>query len=411
MQEVIAQVQQLEGLDPAARQQLLEDLKQTDPRLWPDMVRQFRATLAYRQQMQDRQAQRAVAASQPQPSQSAQASVALRPGAQEEITLPLGPSPTAEPGKAKLERGAAGPGSAAGARPGGSAVATGTVPVAGGAAASRVPSNGVATAPAAEKPVPADASARKVDRQVVQTSYEAPASDASRAELEQAIHAMEAKVNSAPQSAGEVAQQAQLRMLYLLAGRRDDAFRPIPSAVPSVQDFWSKELYGLATLLDTQQTDNPERRAAETRQHLSEALDSLSRSSALVVRNLTFVTEVQSYGNYRPFAESKFSPGQEVLVYAEVENFVSEPTATGYATSLSYGYQIFDSRGQRVAQDEFKSNEVCRNQRRDFFIGCHIYMPKRAYNGRHTLQLTVEDLKSQKIGQQTIEFTMVDADK
>ena len=33
-------------------------------------------------------------------------------------------------------------------------------------------------------------------------------------------------------------------------------------------------------------------------------------------------------------------------------------------------------------------------------------MPKQIYNGKYTLQLTVEDTKGQKIGQSSIEFTV-----
>jgi hypothetical protein len=38
------------------------------------------------------------------------------------------------------------------------------------------------------------------------------------------------------------------------------------------------------------------RRAAEAKRHFSESLTRLGESSPLVVRNLAFVTEVQSYG-------------------------------------------------------------------------------------------------------------------
>ena len=36
----------------------------------------------------------------------------------------------------------------------------------------------------------------------------------------------------------------------------------------------------------------------------------------------------------------------------------------------------------------------------------HIWLPKRIYGGRYTLQLTIEDTLSQKIGQSSIEFTI-----
>ena len=52
------------------------------------------------------------------------------------------------------------------------------------------------------------------------------------------------------------------------------------------------------------------------------------------------------------------------------------------------------------------TEEHCQNQRRDFFIGYHLRLPKRIYSGKHTLQLTVEDLKSHKVGQSQIDFVV-----
>ena len=71
----------------------------------------------------------------------------------------------------------------------------------------------------------------------------------------------------------------------------------------------------------------------------------------------------------------------------------------------------FGVASMRVASGEAKSEETCRNLRHDFYISYPLTLPERIYNGPHTFQLTVEDLKSQKIGQQTIDFTIIDARK
>ena len=77
----------------------------------------------------------------------------------------------------------------------------------------------------------------------------------------------------------------------------------------------------------------------------------------------------------KEFESSEFEPGQEVILYAEVENFKSEPTPEGYHTALQSSYQILDSRGQRVAEHEFATTEeYCRNPRRDFFLRYHIFL-------------------------------------
>ena len=54
LQEAMAQVRELGVLDPQEQNKLLEDLKQTDPSLWPLMVKQTRAAVAYRRKSMDR---------------------------------------------------------------------------------------------------------------------------------------------------------------------------------------------------------------------------------------------------------------------------------------------------------------------------------------------------------------------
>ena len=125
----------------------------------------------------------------------------------------------------------------------------------------------------------------------------------------------------------------------------------------------------------------------------------------MALRNLTFCTEVLSYGCLKRFEKYEFTPNQEVLLYAEVENFASEPTPKGYFTSLRSSYQILDAQGRRVAEHAFPATEeYCQNRRRDFFIGYHLCLPKGLPPGKHSLQLVIEDLTSRKVGQGAVEF-------
>jgi hypothetical protein len=143
--------------------------------------------------------------------------------------------------------------------------------------------------------------------------------------------------------------------------------------------------------------------------HLRDANLKLGDMATLSVRNLAFATEVHSYGVYKKFERYEFHPGQEVLLYAEVENFKSAASEQGFHTALKSSYQILDNRGARVDQKEFEiTEEHCQNPRRDYFIRYFVWMPKRVYGGTYTLQLTIEDTLSQKIGQASIEFTVAD---
>ena len=379
---LVAEVARSEGLDAAARERLSQDLLQADPSLWPLMVQCFRATLAYRRQVEQRGEGKEAG---PPPEQTA-----FRPPPEDERPAAQARLPSAaEP---------VGP-----ARSGGESSS---------AASARERSPGEPPANArrdsgtakSEPPGPADP--------VVPAGYHAPAGEGWRQRLAATIAALESEARHVPRAQAEVDLQSRLRMLYLIAGRREDALRPIASAAPAVQEFWSHELYGLATWLDGDRITEAARRAGEAKTELAAAADRLGEVAHLAIRNLTFVTRVQSYGDLKPFERYEFAPDQEVLLYAEVENFKSEEMPQGFYTVLGGKYLIFNNRGERVDFKDLKTTEdTCRNLRRDFFLGYYLRIPKHLYPGKYTLQLTLEDRKSQKVAQSSIDFTVKEASR
>ena len=179
----------------------------------------------------------------------------------------------------------------------------------------------------------------------------------------------------------DVAQQARLRMLYAAAGRREDAMRPFPAASPAGQQFLSKEMEGLSTWLNVEQAPDagPGRRnESGTQRGACEAC----RGGPANVRNLAFCTEIQSYGCTKRFEKYEFQPNQEVLLYAEVENFCLPADTEGISHVATEQLPDFDARGQRLAEHAFATTEeYCENRRRDFFIGYHLCLPKEIQPG------------------------------
>jgi len=358
----MAELQQLGAFDPAAQKKLMADLRATDPAIWPLVVQQFRAALAYRRRAQQRSAANTAAP---------------------RVELPPRLSHLPPAGGAALPPSDA---------PQGNYPATGHAPL--GALAAEA-------GPQSKRPAtPKNA--------VVAASYNAPASGDWQDQVESAARKLAAKTADSPHSPEEIARQVRLRMLYLLAGRRDDALQPIPAMAAPMQDFWKKQFYALWKSLDTQGVADGPRRAAETKQILDEAVAKLGESAPLEVCGLALCKSIDGYGCIAAFEKDEFTPGQEILLYAEVKNFTSEQTAKGYHTTLRSSWQIFDSRGQRVVEHDCpETEEYCRNVRHDFFVGIRIVLPeKHIYPGRHTLQLTIEDLKSRKLGQASIPLTI-----
>jgi hypothetical protein len=165
---------------------------------------------------------------------------------------------------------------------------------------------------------------------------------------------------------------------------------------------------GLAACLDTERLPGDDNRAAEARPLLMDAAVKLGESAPLSLRNLSFCTAVQSYGCTKRFDKYEFTANQEMILYAEVENFVSTPTSQGYHVSLQSNYRIVDASGQVVTEQKFSATEEnCQNIRRDFFIGYRVQLPKTIQPGKYTLQLDLEDLACHKTGQAAIEFVVI----
>jgi hypothetical protein len=226
--------------------------------------------------------------------------------------------------------------------------------------------------------------------------------------LNNAITSLESELARAS-ATDRAALEARLRLLCLAAGRRDEALRSRPGTAFGEQEFWSKEAFGLAVLLDTAKEPDAQRRAAASAPHLRQAAERLGEIGGLAVKNLHFCTEVKGYGSFVSFPQDEFRLGQEVLLYCELENFHSKLTDKGYHTALKARYQVFDSSGNRVAEKDLGTkDEHCQNRRRDFFVPYFLWMPKQIPSGKYQLKLTLEDVHAGQTAEATIEFGIKD---
>ena len=220
---------------------------------------------------------------------------------------------------------------------------------------------------------------------------------------------LESQLAGGAGGADRIALEARLRLLCLAADRRDDALRSRPGTSLVEQEFWSKEAYGIAALLDTAKEPDAQRRAAVAAPHLRQAAERLGEIGGLAVKNLHFCTEVKGYGSFVSFSQDEFRPGQEVLLYCEVENFQSKLNEKGYHTALKARYQVFDASGNRVAEKDLGlKEEHCQNRRRDFFVPYFLWMPKQVSAGKYQLKLTLEDVHAGQTAEASIEFGVKD---
>ncbi|WP_010585188.1 hypothetical protein [Schlesneria paludicola] len=205
-----------------------------------------------------------------------------------------------------------------------------------------------------------------------------------------------------------VRKQAHLRLLYLIAERQEDALTAIPLASTAQQEFWQQMIWALSNSLDAEQFPDSDERAAQTLTPLSSALRQMREEAPLSIKNMSFCRKISYFGNYDRFPRNEFTPGYEVLLYTEIENFTSTPTVDGeYRTSLKSLMEIADATGKVVWTKGFPSTEdFCRNPRRDYFHNYQFHIPEDLPIGSYSLKLTIVDELSHKRVSSSLGFVL-----
>lgn len=210
--------------------------------------------------------------------------------------------------------------------------------------------------------------------------------------LKKAIASLEAQTAQGDDRYG----QTLLRLLYVVAGRKEEALRPIPGTPPAEREFWSHEMRGLLEYLDTNPSKSPERRFTEAARWFRDASSRVAELGTLQLHSLAFCTEVKAFGDIVRFARDEFHPGDPVLLYAELENFTCQRSESGaqFRTSFRAYYEIL-SGGQPLQRHDLPTSaETCPRPRRDFFVSYQIKLPAELKPGEYTLHLTMEDTLS-----------------
>lgn len=205
-----------------------------------------------------------------------------------------------------------------------------------------------------------------------------------------------------------IEKQVHLRMLYLMSGQQERALQAIPGLDPADQEFWQQTFWGLANYFDINSIPSSADRAAQTVTQLTNAVLRLQEKARLELRNVTFCHKISSFGNYEKYPRDEFSPGQEVLLYAEVANTHSEPIPDGkFKTSLKSTLEIYrhGTQGDLIERIDLPETvDVCRTHRRDYFHSYQFTIPAKLALGPHVLKLSVEDQLSRRVGMYTLNF-------
>ena len=198
----------------------------------------------------------------------------------------------------------------------------------------------------------------------------------------------------------------KLSHLLVLAGNPESAMISMEGMTPEEQSFMRHHLQGLWHLIDPEGHPSTSQRLSSVATEFREAAKLAgAATTALDVKRLTFCTEIEAYGQIKPFDENRFKKGQQVILYCEVENFKANQNETGFEMHLQGSYEIYDSENQRIFNQVLPADrQVSANYLRDYFVAYQMFLPNDLVSGRYSLKLTMEDLVGTKYGQGEVNF-------
>ena len=169
-------------------------------------------------------------------------------------------------------------------------------------------------------------------------------------------------------------------------------------------------IWSVSNYFDDQGMPEASVRSAETIEQLRGAIAQLGQTADLKLRNTTFCHRIVSFGNYERFREDRFTTGQPVLLYSEVENFTSLRSSNdGYRTVLQSVIEIYQASDMQkpaatipLASDT--TEDFCRAQRRDYFHSYEFSIPPNLKPGQYTLVLRIVDQQSRKVATSRVNF-------
>ncbi len=143
-----------------------------------------------------------------------------------------------------------------------------------------------------------------------------------------------------------------------------------------------------ASELATEQTTGIESTGAS----LPSSPTDLPTAASLSVVNPCFASRVRGWGSVERFASSRFQPGQELIVYFELEDLTGDKSPEGHTTRVDTTLQLIDDAGQRLHEWRFEPlEETCRTPRRDYFARYVVRIPVNLPEGSCRLDLAVTD--------------------
>ncbi|MEO2029674.1 MAG: hypothetical protein ABGZ23_27700 [Fuerstiella sp.] len=215
--------------------------------------------------------------------------------------------------------------------------------------------------------------------------------------------------NGTPQNVDQFRRRHQdLRLLQLVANQPGEAIAAIETMPPAEQDFWQELMLGLAQYRSVPEEADREVALTNAAGQLTFAVRRLAPVAALRCRRLDICSRIFSYGRIETFPSNDFEPGQPILLYAELENFTTEPTSTGSRRTS------FDAQLQILHEDESADpietinlsniTDESSSERSDYYQSFELTVPSHLARGTYRIRIRLRDRISGKATQEVVSF-------
>jgi hypothetical protein len=128
---------------------------------------------------------------------------------------------------------------------------------------------------------------------------------------------------------------------------------------------------------------------AESRQ---QATPATAPKPIFAVQNACFASRVRAWGVVDRFDSAQFEPGQELIVYFELDQLASRESAEGHTTRVDTVLRLVGADGRRVHEWTFEPlEETCGSHRRDYFARYLVALPASTPAGPCRIEVAVTD--------------------
>jgi hypothetical protein len=248
-------------------------------------------------------------------------------------------------------------------------------------------------------------------------SEDAPEADAPasvnapvQAPDESPILAQLAEQLGAPTADPSFRNQLDQRLLQVLAGKYEDARRPL-ELVSNEQHLMATRLIEALIAIREGHGGQPEAEADRVLAQIEQLADSLVPLCDLRIPTLALTRAVRGFGRYEAFDPPDFAAGREneFVAYCEVANFVSRLRDDGrYQSQFSMRTAVLNRAGDVVLEinDEHLVDE-CHTRRHDCFIPRLVRLPSELPPGEYVLKVTITDKIGKKVAEKRTTFRIV----